>query len=138
MGIKGFEERLTNARKEKGYTQEELSAKLGVTPQAVSKWERGMGYPDLETLYYLSEILDCSLDYLLNKVIRREKLTEGGGELEKKLLLDKILAEPIVVEAGEGLIPLLEEESRSRFPKHPSIKGEAGCPIWRPSADCPD
>ena len=115
MGIKGFEERLTNARKEKGYTQEELSVKLGVTPQAVSKWERGMGYPDLETLYHLSEILGCSLDYLLNKVQGREKLTEDGDELQRKLLLDKILAEPIVVEAGEGLIPLFEEESRSRF-----------------------
>ena len=90
MGIKGFDERLTNARKEKGYTQEELSVKLGVTPQAVSKWERGMGYPDLETLYHLSEILGCSLDYLLNKVQGREKLTEDGDELQRKLLLDKI------------------------------------------------
>lgn len=115
MGIKGFDVKLANVRKEKGYTQEELSMKLGVTPQAVSKWERGMGYPDLETLYYLSEILDCSVDDLLNKVTRREKLTEDGDERQGKLLLDKILAEPIVVEAGESLIPLLEEENRTRF-----------------------
>lgn len=115
MGIKGFDERLINVRKEKGYTQEELSAKLGVTPQAVSKWERGMGYPDLETLYYLSDILDCSLDHLLNKGSRREMVTEDGDESQRKLLLDKILAEPIVLEAGESLIPILVEESRSCF-----------------------
>ncbi len=115
MGIKGFDERLTNARKEKGYTQEELSVKLGVTPQAVSKWERGMGYPDPETLLYLSEILDCSVDYLLHRERKKDRLTENGDDAQKKLLLNNILAEPVVVEAGSGLIPLLEQENRSQF-----------------------
>ena len=115
MGIKGFDERLTATRKDMGYTQEELSAKLGVTPQAVSKWERGIGYPDLETLYYLSEILECSIDYLLNRENKKEKLTEDGDEVQRKLLMNQILSEPLVVEAGNGLIPLLEEENRNQF-----------------------
>ncbi len=115
MGMKGFEERLSTARKDKGYTQEELSARLGVTPQAVSKWERGVGYPDLETLLYLSELLDCSTDYLLNRDHKKQLLTEDGDEVQRSLLLSNILAEPLVLEAGNGLVPLLEEENRSCF-----------------------
>ena len=50
MSIYGFDERLANARRDKGLTQEELAAKLGVTPQAVSKWERSTSYPDVVML----------------------------------------------------------------------------------------
>ncbi len=122
MGIKGFEERLTNARKEKGYTQEELASKLGVTPQAVSKWERGMGYPDLETLLYLSELLECSVDYLLHREIRSVELAENGDEEQRKRIFYKLLAEPVVIEFGEELLALLEEESRSEFQSIRSLR----------------
>ncbi len=114
MGIQGFEERLAKARKDKGYTQEEVANKLGVTPQAVSKWERGIGYPDLNMLHYISEIMDCSIDYLLHTE-KKNQLSEFGNEHQRKLLLDTILAEPVVIEAGNGLVPLLMEEYNNQF-----------------------
>ncbi len=64
MSLANFQERLRNARNEKGMTQKNLASKLGVTEQAVSKWERGGSYPDVAMLDQIANVLDCSLDYL--------------------------------------------------------------------------
>lgn len=53
-------------RKEKGLTQEELAEKLGITKNAVSKWERGISLMDLSLLKPLSEILDVSITEILS------------------------------------------------------------------------
>lgn len=58
-----FSENLFKYRKKMGLTQGQLAKKLSVTPQAVSKWEKG-SYPDSELLPELSRILDVSLDVL--------------------------------------------------------------------------
>lgn len=48
-------------RKEKHMTQAELAAKIQVTDKAVSRWERGLGFPDINTLIPLAEALDLSV-----------------------------------------------------------------------------
>ncbi|MBQ9514998.1 MAG: helix-turn-helix transcriptional regulator, partial [Ruminococcus sp.] len=53
-------------RREKGMTQERLGQLIGVTTQAVSKWERG-GTPDAEILPQLSQVLDVSIDALFGR-----------------------------------------------------------------------
>lgn len=53
-------------RKEKGLTQEQLSSKLGVSKNAVSKWERGICLMDLSLLKPLSQLLNISLSELLS------------------------------------------------------------------------
>lgn len=116
MALKNFEDRLVNARKEKGFTQEEFAKRLGVTPQAVSKWERGMGYPDIELLYYICEVLECPSDYLLHRENNKVLLTENGDEKQKQKLLYDILAEPLMLIIGTGLISVLEEENKNKFP----------------------
>ena len=57
--------RLAELRKEHGYSQEELADKLGVSRQAISKWERGEASPDTDNLIELAKIYDISLDELL-------------------------------------------------------------------------
>lgn len=57
-----FAENLRQIRKEKGLSQEELAEILDVSRQAVSKWEQGQGYPEVEKLLFLSRELNLSLD----------------------------------------------------------------------------
>ena len=52
-------------RKKMGLSQEEISEKLGVTSQAISKWECNRSYPDLDMLINIASIFDISLDMLL-------------------------------------------------------------------------
>lgn len=52
---------IAECRKEKGYSQKQLAERLNVTEQAVSRWERGIGYPDITLLIPLSRELDVSV-----------------------------------------------------------------------------
>lgn len=60
-----WNERIASARKAAGLTQEALGEKLGVSRQAVSKWESGQAVPDLDTVAKLCLALGFSADYLL-------------------------------------------------------------------------
>lgn len=60
-----FGEKLAKLRKENNHTQEQLSSILGVSRQSVSKWESDLAFPETEKLIRISELYDCSLDYLL-------------------------------------------------------------------------
>lgn len=57
--------RLVNLRKEKGLSQEQLAEKIGVSRQAVSKWERSEASPDTDNLIMLARLYEVSLDELL-------------------------------------------------------------------------
>ena len=61
----GFAENLKQLRKEKQLSQEELAEILDVSRQAVSKWEQGIGYPEVEKLLVISRQLNISLDSLM-------------------------------------------------------------------------
>jgi AbrB family looped-hinge helix DNA binding protein len=61
-----FSENLVQMRKLLSMTQEELAEKVGVTRQAVAKWEAGDSLPDLEKSKLLAEALNASLDELAN------------------------------------------------------------------------
>ncbi len=58
--------RLVQLRKENGLSQEALAAKLGISRQAISKWERAEASPDTDNLMALAELYGMSLDALLN------------------------------------------------------------------------
>ena len=61
-----FNEKLQELRRSKGLTQEELAEKLYVSRTAVSKWESGRGYPNIESLKELSRFFSVSIDELLS------------------------------------------------------------------------
>lgn len=52
-------------RKKHGMSQKELADKLGITDKAISKWERGISFPDISMLIPISKVLDISLYDLL-------------------------------------------------------------------------
>lgn len=59
-----FKERIFQARKAKGFSQEDLAELVGVSRQAVSKWETGEAMPDTEKLIALCSALDLDMEYL--------------------------------------------------------------------------
>ena len=61
-----FNEKLQELRKQKGMTQEELASALYVSRTAISKWESGRGYPNLESLKGISRLFSISIDELLS------------------------------------------------------------------------
>ena len=56
---------IASLRKENGMTQFELAEKMGVTDKAVSKWERDLSFPDVNSLPKLAEIFHVSVDELM-------------------------------------------------------------------------
>lgn len=72
--------RISACRQNRNMTQEELAYRLGITPQALSKWERGVGLPDVSMLVDLCRLLEVGADYLLGIQARN-----GGSEGDDKM-----------------------------------------------------
>ncbi len=68
-----FAEKLKSIRKQTGFSQEQLAEKLGVSRQAVTKWETEAGIPDIENIMAISSLFDISIDELLGN--ERERKT---------------------------------------------------------------
>ena len=70
--------RLQKLRKEKGYSQEQLAEALGISRQAVSKWERAESSPDTDNLICLAKLYGISLDELLSTDETVEEIIENN------------------------------------------------------------
>ena len=85
-------EKIKEARKQCGLSQEQLAEKLAVSRSAVAKWETDKGIPDVENLKALAQLLNVSVDYLLDdgevidEVVMREpyNLSDYGKGIKKK------------------------------------------------------
>lgn len=64
-------ERIKALRNEKGISQTVLANQIGLTQQAVAKWEKGVSEPDSEMLQKLASFFDVSVDYLLGRTDER-------------------------------------------------------------------
>lgn len=116
MALHGFGNRLKSVRQDRGYTQKQLAGLLGVTEQAVSKWERESSYPDISMLNGISEVMDCSLDYLFQyQSGKKNLLAQDSIELRDEINR-YLLSDIISLEFGESLISLFMEEGRQGYP----------------------
>lgn len=81
-------EQIAELRKNKGLTQSELGERLGVTFQAVSRWERGETLPDITLLPDLANVLQTSIDNIL---LGGEKQVEFKGKISLKDMREGLL-----------------------------------------------
>ncbi len=77
-------DKITNLRKKNGWSQEELAEKMGVSRQAVSKWEGAQTVPDLEKILALSRLFGVTTDYLLKDEIEDEESTDETDRVPVK------------------------------------------------------
>ena len=103
MDIEKVSKAIAFLRKRAGYTQKELAERLGVSDKAVSKWERGLGLPDISSLRKLSILLDTDTDSLL----AGDVIHHGSG-WHGVLLLDK-------TPSGVGLQTILYDKPLVSF-----------------------
>lgn len=91
--------KLTELRRKKGLTQNQLAEMLGISAPAVSKWENNSSYPDITLLCPLARALDTNVDTLL-----QFEETLSNEEMEEKMnaLLESTLQEGY--EAGEQML----------------------------------
>jgi transcriptional regulator with XRE-family HTH domain len=84
-----FHEKLQELRRQKGLTQEELAEKLYVSRTAISKWESGRGYPNIESLKAIAKFFSVTVDKLLST---DEALTiaEEDNKRKEKHFLDLV------------------------------------------------
>lgn len=93
-------------------TQEEFALRLGVTAQAVSKWERNQGMPDVSLLAGICRVLGISADTLLGV---DEKIVENGNGIAEKEIKNNMIAEPLVLEIGVGLVSCIAEGLKTDY-----------------------
>lgn len=96
-------ERLQQLRKKENYSQEQLAEMLGISRQAVSKWESRQGYPDINNIIKLTEIYGVSADYILlgKSVDMQNKPIQESGIISRKAL------DRIVIIAATAVITVL-------------------------------
>lgn len=79
-------DRIQNLRKTRGISQEELADKIGVSRQAVSKWESEQSTPDLEKVIIMSDFFGVTTDYILKGIEPVENRQQDGRELASRIL----------------------------------------------------
>ena len=101
----GFNNKLKELRKEKNISQEQLAKELNISRQAISKWESGKAYPDIDNLILLRKIFGVSLDELIME--EEEKVEENNSKQELIESSEKGIFEDIDSEAEEFSVNLI-------------------------------
>ena len=82
--------RIAEMRKQKGYTQEEFSDMLGVSPQAVSKWENDLSCPDIMLIPQIATIFGITTDELLTGKTPEKEASEDTQQIRSSADLSKL------------------------------------------------
>lgn len=84
-----FADKMIELRKQNGWSQEELAAKLNVSRQSVSKWESGLSIPDLDKIIKLSEIFGVTTDYLIKDEMEHVEVQDVNEEKGRVVSLEE-------------------------------------------------
>ena len=112
-----FKEKIVKLRKQKGLTQDEFASAVGVSRQAVYKWESGHSYPEAQKLLEIKKLFDISIDDLLDdnydvvlpeKKKKKRLSKEVKAEVEAKALEEASAVEAPVAEAPAAEAPVAE------------------------------
>lgn len=121
-----FAERFMRLRQDQGFTQQKIAEKLGVTPQAVSKWENGASLPDAEMIRSIAQLMDCSTDYLLDHQVSDVSRRNLESVQKQTEIENAILKPALVLEVGIDLVDMLTEESRNNYALIHRMRKELG------------
>lgn len=75
---------IARLRKQTGLTQSQLAKKLLVSDKAISRWESGVGLPEVANLVALSEVFGVSVDYIIKGKGEQQTMTENNNNLNQK------------------------------------------------------
>lgn len=112
---------IAERRKAMGMTQDQLAERLGVTKQAVSKWENELCYPDITMLPELANIFGCTIDALFG--LAREVPQEEAGTEEEKVYWGVSVKTPDREAREEG-------KPRLELQWHGGKRGDLGLVLW--------
>lgn len=110
-------EKIAKLRRESNYTQEQLADILGVSRQAISKWESDIAFPETDKLIKMSGLFKCTVDYLLKENAESEVPPEKSPDSPAN-----------ASEAGNNA--LIDTKPRLRFTEKKSEKTLFGLPLW--------
>ncbi|MGN0180831.1 MAG: helix-turn-helix domain-containing protein [Candidatus Ornithomonoglobus sp.] len=85
-----LEEQIRNYRKQTGMSQEKMAEKIGVSRQAITKWENGTGTPDISNLIAIAELFQVSLDELLINETSKRKQSDYIYESATEYDIDRV------------------------------------------------
>lgn len=106
-----FGSRVSVCRQNKNMTQEEMAGRIGITAQALSKWERGISLPDITMVADISRLLEVSTDYLLGVETPVVEKKEGTVRFKVKDNL-RLAMKPLELRFGKGLIDTFMGDNR--------------------------
>lgn len=115
-----FGEKLKDARKEAGLTQEQFAEKMSVSRSAIAKWETDKGMPDVNNLKVMAQLLNVSLDYLLDEDEKlsfnetKEAINIDSFEISGKCRDKKDAACYLKFSGADAIYPLIRKKRMSK------------------------
>ena len=136
---------IADERKRKGYTQKQLSEKLGISDKTISKWERGNGFPEVSLLLPLCYELEITVnellsgervseeDYRKKAEVNMVNLVREAQESKKKIILSAMVATLTIVAA----FPLfyVRNSGDGELAEGSAYRNRVSSGMWR-NSDC--
>ena len=97
-----FQDKIQRLRKERGLSQEEMAEAIGLSRQAIAKWEAGLTYPDIDNLVALSNYFMVTIDSLLKKEEGCSSLMKPAGRVATEELAAFLCKAKKLTYAGHG------------------------------------